>query len=224
MAVLLAVSTTSAARKTNPEVVFPTRPERLRAVRYAQMDRKRCQHELSFRGVGFRVVPSARGIDAPVILEGALRGVRFVRVFAAERAPPALMDCRLAVALDDLAIVTSDRGIAEVRYSSIHRPRRRGGGRGHPAGLAIDINEFVRKDGVVLNVLKDFEGAGIGARTCGDSASRPSSARAIELRELVCALDEARSFNLLLTPHYDRRHRDHFHLEVRRKILWFLTQ
>jgi hypothetical protein len=37
-------------------------------------------------------------------------------------------------------------------------------------------------------------------------------------------LDEARVFNLLLSPHYDRRHRDHFHFEVRRGVRWFLTQ
>jgi hypothetical protein len=90
--------------------------------------------------------------------------------------------------------------------------------------VAIDINEFVRQDGVVLSVLKDFEGARIGSRTCGDKAPRPKSAKALALRDIICAIDEASSFNLVLTPHYDYRHRKHFHLEVRRGIDWFLTQ
>ena len=30
-------------------------------------------------------------------------------------------------------------------------------------------------------------------------------------------------FNLLLSPHYDDLHRDHFHFEVRRGVRWFLT-
>jgi hypothetical protein len=205
-------------------VVFPRKPEYSRAVRYAEMDRERCHLELSLRGVSFRQAPAARGIDAPIILDGTVRGVRLMRAYADERAPPRLMDCRLAAALDDLAIVASDRGIVEIRYSSVHRSGGRRHSRGHGAGLAIDINEFVRKDGVVLNVLKDFEGAGIGSRTCGSSAPRPTTAKAVELRDLVCAMDEAASFNLLLTPHYDRRHRNHFHLEVRRNIDWFLTQ
>jgi hypothetical protein len=226
MALVVTYADSSAARRrrTNPMVVFPSNPERLRAVRYAQMDRERCRHELSFRGVPFMAVPAAPGIDAPVVLSGPLRGVRFVRVFADERAPALVMDCRLAVALDDLAIVAGDRGITEVRYSSVHRPKKRRRSRGHSAGVAIDINEFVRRDGVVLNILDDFEGAGIGSRTCGPGAPRAKSAKAVELRELVCAIDESGSFNLILTPHYDRRHKNHLHLEVRRGIEWFLTQ
>lgn len=205
-------------------VVFPSNPERMRAVRYAQMERERCRHELTFRGVSFSEGPAAPGIDAPVILNGPLRGVRFARVFADNRAPALVMDCRLAVALDDLAIIVGDRGIVEVRYSSVHRPKKRRRSRGHSAAMAIDINEFLRRDGVVLNILDDFEGAGVGSRTCGAGAPRAKSAKAVELRELVCAIDESGSFNLLLTPHYDRRHRNHLHLEVRTGIDWFLTQ
>jgi hypothetical protein len=37
------------------------------------------------------------------------------------------------------------------------------------------------------------------------------------------AASEARIFNLLLSPHFDYRHRDHFHFEVRRGVRWFLT-
>lgn len=225
MALVLTYPDSSAARRrTNPLVVFPSHPERMRAVRYAQMDRERCRHELTFRGVDFTFAESAVGIDAPVILNGPVRGVRLARVFAAERAPLAVMDCRLAIALDDLAIIAGDRGIVEVRYSSVHRPKKRRRSRGHSAGVAIDINEFVRRDGTVLNILDDFQGAGIGSRTCGDGAPRPKSPKAVELRDLVCAIDESGSFNLLLTPHYDRRHRNHLHLEVRRGIDWFLTQ
>ena len=31
-----------------------------------------------------------------------------------------------------------------------------------------------------------------------------------------------RSFNLILSPHYDWGHRDHLHMEVRSGIKWFL--
>jgi hypothetical protein len=94
----------------------------------------------------------------------------------------------------------------------------------HAAGVAIDVVELVKEDGEVLEVLRDFHGSRIGSRTCGDGAPEPTSDKARSLRNLVCALDEAKSFNLILTPHYDRRHQNHFHLEVRRGILWFLTQ
>jgi hypothetical protein len=210
------------ARRTNPLVVFPPRPERLRAMRYATCDGTRCLWELSLRGVDFVPAAPARGIDTPIVLGKFVRGVEFVPIHAAKRARIPLMDCRLALALDDLATIAADHGIARIHYSSIHRPGRRS--RGHGAGTAIDINEFIHKDGSVLNVLNDFAGAQIGSRTCGNGAPAPAAAKAVELRELVCAIDDANSFNLLLTPHYDRRHQNHFHLEVRRGIKWFLTQ
>lgn len=212
------------ARRFNPLVVFPRLPERLRAVRYARMQRDRCLEEARARQLPFEPVTKHPGITNPVALVGPLRGVEFVRVYEPQAAPERVMDCSLLLALDDLATVASDQGIAEVRYSSIHRKRGRRGGRGHAVGTAIDVNEFVRRDGEVLNVLRDFEKQRIGAKTCGDGAAQPNSEKARQFRELVCALDDAASFNLVLTPHYDYRHRNHLHLEVRRGILWFLTQ
>lgn len=224
LAVGLLIAPEAPARRYNPLVVFPRLPERLRAVRYARMDRARCLEEAKARQLPFEPVAKHPGVANPVALTGAIRGVRFVRVYEPHSAPERVMDCSLLLALDDLATVASDQGIAEVRYSSIHRKRGRRGGRGHSVGTAIDVNEFVRTDGEILNVLHDFEKHRIGAKTCGDGAVQPKSEKARQFRDLVCALDEAASFNLVLTPHYDYRHRNHLHLEVRRGIVWFLTQ
>lgn len=224
LALVSTIATPGSARRKNPLVFFPKEPEQLKAIRYARMESGSCLAELNARGLEFSPGKLTGGIEAPIVLNETVRGVRFTRVYAAGEAPEPLMDCRLALALDDLAQVASDQQIAEVRYSSIHRPGSRRGGHGHRAGVAIDINEFMRQDGSVLNVLQDFEGARIGSRTCGEQAPKPKSAKALQLRELVCAIDQAGSFNLLLTPHYDRRHRNHFHLEVRRGIDWVLTQ
>ena len=142
----------------------------------------------------------------------------------------------LSLTKDDLATIASAQRIAVVRYNSAYRGRwARVRGQRHVAGVAIDIIEFVKHDGEVLNVLRDFSGDGIGANTCSvpitiranfktKPRTKPLSAKATELRNLICTLDSARIFNLVLTPHYDRRHKDHFHLEVRRGIRWFLTQ
>jgi hypothetical protein len=136
-----------------------------------------------------------------------------------------VLDCRLLLALHDLAGHAKERKIEAVRYNSIFRRGwARARGQRHLAGVAIDIVEFVKQDGAVLSVKQDFAGSGIGSATCGERAKAPASAKAVELRDLVCALDRARVFNLMLTPHYDYRHRDHFHFEVRRGIRWFLTQ
>lgn len=211
----------------NPLVEFPERPERLRAVRYAELERADCLAELEARGVPFVPGPPVPTIDAPVRPAGPLRGVRYEMGHPTAVPDPVgpVMDCRLLLALDDLAIIAGDRGIARIRYNSVYRGRwARVKGQRHAAGVAIDVVEVVKKDGTVLNVLRDFHGHGVRSRTCGPEAPRPTTPEAAELRALVCAIDASRSFNLLLTPHYDRRHKDHLHLEVRRGIRWFLTQ
>jgi hypothetical protein len=225
VALILAFTMESAA--TNPMVVFPPRPERLRATRIANANGKACLAELGVRKIPFVKGPKVPTIDTPVRLTGPLHEVVFEMFHPTARTekPGPVLDCRLLVALDDLAIFAHDLGIARVRYNSIHRGRwaRQKGAR-HAAGVAIDVVELVKKDGSVLNVKQDFEGHGIGQRTCGEGAPEPKGAPAIELRRFVCTLDSERLFNLILTPHYDRNHQDHFHLEVRRGIKWFLTQ
>ena len=227
---LLALVSLGAPAKShagNPLVVFPERPERLRALRYHAEDSEQCLAELALREVPFARGPKVPTIDTPVRSTGPLRGVVFEMHHPSARHPRGgpVMDCRLLLALDDLSVVAADRGVARVRFNSIHRGRwvQRRGWR-HAAGVAIDIVEIVMKDGEALNVLRDFDGHGIGSRTCGAAAPTPHKAKARALREFVCAIDALGSFNLILTPHYDRRHKDHLHLEVRRSIDWFLTQ
>jgi hypothetical protein len=222
-AALLSFSTADAR---NRWVVFPDSPETLPAVRYANLTATDCVRELESRQIPFLTVPKTAGkrqtIDAPVILQGEVRGVRFE--FGRRPEQRDVLDCRLLLALDDLARIASAQGIATVRYNSIHRRGwARGRVQGHRGGVAIDITELVTADGRVLNVKRDFEGERIGSATCGAAAKAPAPGKATELRSFICALDEARIFNLLLSPHYDYRHRDHFHFEVRRGVRWFLT-
>lgn len=228
LALLVGLALGSAAHARRKSLAFfPPRPERLRAVRYADESRKECLAELAARRIPFSVAAPKKGvrIDAPVHLKGPLRGVRLEHKYPSRLdAKGPLMDCRLLLALDDLATIAGDRGIAAVRYNSIYRRGWAKPGRRHPAGVAIDVVELVKQDGETLNVLEDFHGAGLGSRTCGDGAPAAPAGKATELRELVCALHRAHVFNLILSPHYDRRHRDHLHLEVRRGIKWFLTQ
>lgn len=225
VALALAVTTPSAA--TNPMVVFPPRPERLRATRIANVDGKACLAELAVRKIPFLKGPKVPTIETPVRITGPLHDVVFEMHHPSARTqkPGPVLDCRLLVALDDLAVFANDLGFARIRYNSIHRGRwsRQKGAR-HASGVAIDVVELVKKDGTILNVKQDFHGQGVGQKTCGDGAPEPKGATAIELRRFVCTLDSERLFNLILTPHYDRNHQDHFHLEVRRGIKWFLTQ
>jgi hypothetical protein len=235
LAVLFTITTPSAAR--NRLVVFPSNAEEWPAMLYSTLDSENCLAELSSRGIPYSPAGKIPTIDAPVTLEGDLRGVRFEFAYTLpQKSKKRILDCRLLLALDDFATIANAQQIAVVRYNSAYRGRwARVRGQRHVAGVAIDIVEFVKRDGEVLNVLRDFKGDGIGTNTCSvpttikarfktKPRTKALGPKAIELRNLICTLDSARIFNLVLTPHYDRRHRDHFHLEVRRGIRWFLTQ
>ena len=196
------------------------------ASRYAGLDQEKCEAELKKRSIAFKRVDTARGVVAPVRLEGPLSGVTFRSNLNASQRKTAVIeiyDCRLVLALDDFAKILAKHDVNEVIHLSVYRPvgkkvsLKNGVGRRHGGALAIDAAVFKTSDGKSLNVLKDFHGA-IGAKTC------PPPASATELRKIACEASDARLFNVLLTPDYNWAHRNHFHLEVTSGARWFFVR
>lgn len=93
----------------------------------------------------------------------------------------------------------------------------------HPAGLAIDVGILKKKDGTQLSVAGQFEGK-IGAQTCGKGAPMPTGDKAMELHAIVCEAHDAGVFTYTLTPNFDVAHKDHFHMEIKPGVTWFLYQ
>jgi Extensin-like protein C-terminus len=91
----------------------------------------------------------------------------------------------------------------------------------HPAGLAIDVALLHKRDGRWLSVQHDFHGR-IGAKTCGEGARVPESPDARELHALVCESSDLSLFTYVLTPDFNAAHADHFHMEVKPGVRWFL--
>jgi hypothetical protein len=193
------------------------------ASRYAALGRARCESELKKRKIRFVRVAEARGVVSPVRLAGPLSGVTFRSMLPLKQrrtSPYEIYDCRLVLALDDFAKILARHDITEVVHYSVYRPPRkkkklRGPGRRHTGGLAIDAAVFKTKDGRAMSVLKDFDGRR-GRKPCGPGA-KPSPT---ELRTIVCEAADAELFNVLLTPNYNRAHRNHFHLEVTPGVRW----
>ncbi len=201
------------------------------ARRYARLDRDSCEEELARRDVAFVHVDEARGVLAPVRLSGPLHGVTFRTALpASQRAstPWEVVDCRLALALDDFALQLSAHDVVEVVHYSIYRPPSAAWpadklASRHPGGLAIDAASFIKRNGTALAVERDFHGS-VGARTCGPgSGPRPATPDAMELRRIVCDAADAKLFNVTLTPDYNRAHRNHFHLELTADARWFMV-
>jgi len=197
-------------------------PETSPALGYASLDRDTCEAELQSRHVAFARAEDTPGVRAPVRLQGPLHGVSIRSVFP----PPArthsradLVDCRLALSLDDFASAIAQRGIVEVQMLSAYRPRAESGctnkydGEQHCAALAVDVGSFKRADGAMLNVERDFHGS-VGTLTCRNGTHpTPATPAARELWEIAC--DAAgKYFLVVLTPNWNAEHKNHLHLEL----------
>lgn len=130
------------------------------------------------------------------------------------------MDCRLALALGELAKVVAEYDVAAVRIDNSYRPRAHLPGSRRPSqhnyGLAADIMGFVLTDGRTLDIKQEWPAA-LGAPACGPDAKLGSDrAEVRELRNIVCAIARARLFHHMLTPNYNAAHRDHVHVDLQR--------
>jgi hypothetical protein len=200
------------------------------AVRYAALAPADCKAELETRHIAYRD-ETAKGVLIPVRLTGPLHGVTFrtdLPEAQRETTPWEIADCRLVLALDDFAAMLEKHDVVEVRHYSIYRvapkswPDDKIGGQ-HNGALALDAGRFIEKDGTSLDVLKTFHGK-IGDKTCGDGAGpHPATPEALELRAILCEAVDAHLFNVVLTPDFNRPHRNHFHLEVMTGVRWFLV-
>jgi hypothetical protein len=217
-------------RSPDPHIAAPVDAPTTPAYRYAQMSSDDCLAELATRKIDVKR-EIAKGIQTAVRLAGPLHGVTFKTDLGdkqRESTPWEIGDCALVLAMDDFAQILVAHDIVEVRHYSMYRVAPKNWpddkiGIQHIGGTALDAARFTKSDGKVLDVLKDFHG-GIGTKTCGDGAApHPATPEALELREILCAAVDQHLFNVVLTPNFNKPHRNHFHLEVMRGVKWFLV-
>lgn len=212
--------------------------EKHASTRYGAMDGAACTAELDRRGVGFTSVADAPGVRIPVRLPRDVGGVIYrteAPQHVREAGPYDVFDCRLVLALSDFSRVLAAHDIDEVRMFSAWRPPGPGwdperDGTRHTGGLAMDARRFGKRlapgqtERVWLEVERDFHGR-LGATSCGPGAAppAPATAAARELRSIACEAADQHFFTSILTPNYDRAHRNHLHLEVTPDVRWYLV-
>ncbi len=167
-----------------------------------------CTAELDARHVSWK--PAARpGIATAVEITGALGGLR---VSAEDQ--PLVIDCSLAVSLDEAGRYFAALGLDRATFSSAYSRRTVRGTdhlSKHSFGLAIDLPTFSGGDLGTLRVDRDFE-QGLGDAV--DCVGKPLTQGGAALKVLQCQLVRSGLFYLVLSPDYDDAHHDHFHLEA----------
>src|SRR5262249_27116196 len=142
-------------------------PERSPVLGYAALDRDACESELKRRNVPFSRAENVEGVRAPIRLRGPIKGVDFHSMLIPslrQKGRSDLIDCRLALSLDDFAGDLAQNDIVDVVWLSAHRSKKERGctakyrGEQHCAALAIDVASFGKKDGSRLVVERDFKG------------------------------------------------------------------
>ena len=191
-----------------------------RATRYGRLTSSQCRGEVRKRGIPVLYVRGhARGIATPLRLTGPLHGVRFLA--PGQSSAHGILDCRLALALDDFAEILAHYDVDAVHVDNYYRDRAHLPGSRKPSqhayGLAIDLTALELHDGRTLNVERDWDGA-VGDAPCGPEAHpREPTDETIVLRNIVCAVARAGVFHFMLTPDFNAAHHNHLHFDVERK-------
>ena len=167
-----------------------------------------CKAELDARHVAWK--PASRpGIAVAVEVTGPLGGVAF-----SGDDQPLVIDCSLAVSLDEAGRYFTQLGLDRAHFSSAYSVRNVRG-TNHPSkhsfGLAIDVPAFTGPDVGTLRVDRDYE-QGLGDEM--DCVGAPLTQGGAVLKILQCQLVRSGLFHLVLSPDYDDAHHDHFHLEA----------
>ena len=223
----------SPARADNQYLEIPAQSvsHASRAYRYANLTNREAQAELDARAIPYRPAsPPLPGVRLPIRLTGQLHGVTIHSALPpAQRkdTPFEILDARLALALDDFCLILAEHDVVEVVHFTMYRPptttpkERNAPQTRHPGGLAIDVGALRKKNGEWLAVGPHWP-ALLGAKTCGKGARQLTSPKGRELTSIVCEAYDQRIFTYALTPHFDARHSDHVHLEIKPTVEWFL--
>jgi hypothetical protein len=161
-------------------------------------------------------------VQYPTRLHGPIGGVEIVQ--HDRRAPQAqsILDCRLALAVLTWAPSLRRAGVRRIEHYSMYRPGARVGGSGaksgHSSGMALDAARFHLDGGEVVDVLTDWEDRDRGDAPCPRREDEAWPSRL--LRGLVCDAVDRNLFQVVITPHHDRAHENHVHLELRPEVDW----
>jgi hypothetical protein len=177
-----------------------------------------CEDRLRERGVSFK--PARIGLGAKqdgVPICGAEQVVRYKRgPGKIEYSTSPLLTCQMALALADLEVVAQELAEAELgtRITRIDHLGTYNCRKmalydlvsEHSYANGIDLRRFTFANGKTADVLRDFK----------PTQAEPAAASTRFLRRLANALFDEQVFSVVVTPYFDRAHRNHVHVDLAR--------
>jgi hypothetical protein len=188
----------------------------------ATLSFRECRRLLERARVSFEAVPgdAAPAVHEPVYLLSPLSGVSFQAKNGMSE--HSMVDCRLAVALLSWAPALRAHGVVKVEHYSTYRPgarvARTSKASGHSRAMAIDAAVFHMEDGRVLDIDMSWDERERGGDPC--KLRRREDENGKLLRRVVCEAVAQSIFQVVLTPHHDRAHQNHIHLELVPNVEW----
>ncbi|QQR91649.1 MAG: extensin family protein [Myxococcales bacterium] len=161
-----------------------------------------------------------QSIEQPLSLQSDIGGIT-VHTHGGHE-DQSILDCRLALAILAWSPILRGAGVIGIEHFSIYRPGATVAGTskqsGHATGLAIDLSYLRFEEDTSLNVLDHWETYKRNTPPC---ASYPEQSEANRLfRDLVCEAFHRGLFQVVLTPHFNKAHRNHVHLELVPEVDW----
>ncbi len=187
---------------------------------------KQCQFILNEYAVKYENLSGYKGVDYPIKLKSKVGGIEYRHTASSEKF--SVMDCRLAVALVAWSPVLKKHKVKEIEHMRAYSPGAKiGGGKKqsyHSRALALDPAYFIYEDGTRLVVKEDWTERDKGEGPCHALKvnDRKESKAQVMLRKLVCDTGRIDVFGVIITPHYNKAHHDHVHVELNPNESMFL--
>lgn len=201
--------------------VADSRLPRGRAI--ANLTEDACLRVLREQHVAYERVDGAEavGVRTPIRVRGALAGIQIETRESGDELH-SIMDCRMAVAILAWAPALHAANVQRIDHYSIYRPHAVVAGTntrsGHASAMAFDSAVYHFSDGTRADVLTGWGDRTRGDDPCGEYDGETDQAKA--MRRAVCSAIHDEIFEIVLTPHYDRAHQNHVHLELRPDVNW----
>jgi len=185
-------------------------------------------------------------VKTPLLLESPIEGVQIAPRWPKSNFINAVMDCRLIVALVNVARQAALYDVKEILFYSTYRPllfpdgpckkgikgrkcrarkktyekAKRGKMSQHRRATAIDIRWFKRANGETVDVLEHYERDN-KKPPCN---ANPKTRHGKFLKKFACTLHQTKTFNVILTPNANRDHHNHFHLDITPNAKWYIVR